>query len=230
MSLPPEELALARACAAGDPGAIATFEREHFGVIDDVARRGRMDADELKQVVRERLFVAPPGGAPRVATFAGTGSLAGWVRVLATRAMIDAQRSEGARPDQPSGDDALVDAATPGIDPELSFLKDRYREHFRAAFRESLTALTPRERNLLRHRYLDGVEVGALATIYGLHRVSASRTLTRIRETLLAHVRAGMMARLGVDAGELDSIMGLIGSQLESSLSGLLASQIAAKR
>lgn len=226
MSERPEELALARACAAGDASAIARFEREHFGVIDVVARRGRMDADELKQIVRERLFVAPPGEQPRIATYTGTGALAGWVRVVATRALIDAQRAEGARPDQPSGDDALADAATPGIDAELTFLKERYREHFRAAFREALGALTARERNLLRHRYLDGVDVAALATIYGLHRVSASRTLTRIRETLLAKVRDGMMARLGVDAGELDSIMGLIGSQLESSLSGLLASRL----
>jgi RNA polymerase sigma-70 factor, ECF subfamily len=142
--------------------------------------------------------------------------------MAATRHLLDEARAVAARPDRPGGDAALADLAAAGDDPELGFLKRTYRADFRAAFGEALAALPPRARNILRHRYLDGLEVGELAAIYGLHRVNMSRTLTRIRDELHAGVRRAFMQRLGVDRAELDSIMALIGSHLEVSLSALL--------
>jgi RNA polymerase sigma-70 factor (ECF subfamily) len=139
-----------------------------------------------------------------------------------TRHLIDAVRAAGARPERPTGDDHLANVAAATDDPELAFLKQRYRSEFRAAFAEALGKLDSRDRNILRHRYLDGLDVGELATIYGFHRVSMSRALARIRDELLVAIRRAFLSRLGVEPGELERVMALIASQLELSLSGLL--------
>ena len=219
------ELALAMACARGEPAAIARFETELFDQLALAVQRFRNAAvtlDELRQAMRDRLFVAAPGQLPRIASYQGRGDLRSWVRMATTRYLIDVVRADAARPDPPLGDDQLIDAAARGDDPELAFLKRQYRDEFRAAFAAALSALEPRERNILRHRYLDGLEVAELATIYGLHRVSMSRALTRIRDQLLATIRRDFLRRVGIGREELDEVIALIASQLELSLSGLL--------
>jgi len=219
------DLALAQACARGEPDALARFERELFGEVDAAHARFRnvsLTRDELRQAMRDRLFVARAGAPPRVASYQGRGDLRAWVRMAVTRYLVDVVRAESARPDRPAGDDQLADAATPSDDPELAFLKRQYRGEFRSAFAAALGTLDARDRNILRHRYLDGLEVNELAMIYDLHRVSMSRTLARIRDDLLAALRREMLRRLGAAGADLDSMMKLIASQLELSLSGLL--------
>lgn len=225
----PAELALAQACARGLPGALERLEAETFAEVDAAWTRFRdppLDRGELRQALREHLFVGAGDRPARIAGYEGRGALRAWVRMAATRYMLDEVRARAVRPDRPGGSDAaLAELATAGDDPELGFLKRTYRADFRAAFSEALAALEPRARNILRHRYLDGLEVGELAALYGLHRVSMSKTLTRIRDELHDGVRRAFMKKLGVDRAELDSIMALIGSHLEVSLGGLLRSQ-----
>lgn len=219
------DLALATACARGEPAALARFEQEltsQTAIVHGRSRGTPITLDELRQAMRDRLFVAGPGGAPRIASYLGRGDLRAWLRMVTVRYLVDVVRADAARPDRPAGDDELLDRASGGDDPELAFLKRQYRTEFRAAFEIALAALEPRDRNILRHRFLDGLEVAEVAMIYGMHRVSMSRVLGRLRDDLLAGIRREFLRRLGVGADELDSIMGLIGSQLELSLSGLL--------
>jgi RNA polymerase sigma-70 factor (ECF subfamily) len=220
------DLALAMACARGEPAALVRFEAELFEQVDIAHARFRnlsITRDEVRQAMRDRLFVGTP---PRIASYQGRGDLRAWVRMTAVRYLVDLARADSARPDRlsrESGDDEkLAEAATSGDDPELAFLKDRYRAEFKISFRNALEKLEPRDRNILRHRYLDGLEVAELATIYDVHRVSMSRTLSRIRDDLLAAIRNDFLSRLGVGSSELDSVMTLIASRLEVSLSGLL--------
>jgi RNA polymerase sigma-70 factor (ECF subfamily) len=222
------ELALAGACARGEAAALEQFEATYFGQVDAALAQSRnttISRDELRQAMRHRLFVAEPGATPRIASYQGRGELRSWVRMAAARYLIDLVRSDSARPDRPSGDDRLAELATRADDPELAFLKQTYRGEFRTAFTEALATLEPRQRNMLRHRYLDGLEVAELATLYGVHRVSMSRALAKVRDELLSAIRRAFMRRLDVGRDELDSIMAMIGSQLELSLGGLLATR-----
>lgn len=217
------DLALAAACARGDAAALAAFDATLLPEVDAALSRFRgapITRDELRQAMRARLLVGDP---PRIATYQGRGDLRAWLRMAATRYLVDTLRADAARPDRvAAADDALADAATTSDDPQLAFLKHTYRAEFRASFRAALAALEPRDRNILRHRYLDGLEVAELSTIYGIHRVNMSKTLTRIRTDLLAAIRRDFLRRLGLGARELDDVMELIASQLELSLSGLL--------
>ena len=69
-----EDLFLATACAERAPNAIDTFDREFLDSVPAILVRGGMrdaPADEIRQRVRERLFV----GAAKIADYSGRGAL-----------------------------------------------------------------------------------------------------------------------------------------------------------
>lgn len=145
------DLYLAAGCALAHPRALQAFERHCFAALPAALSRYSTSDDfhdEVRQAVRERLFVATPAAKPRIADYAGRGSLAGWVRVVAVRLAIDLLRKRGQQPST-LADDVLQTLAT-GADPEMRILAERYRDEVKEAFRESFAALSPAERNLLR--------------------------------------------------------------------------------
>src|SRR5690348_11153408 len=80
-----EELYLACACACGEPNAIAAFEREYFAEVAAFVARTDPDpafADEVRQLLRHRLFVADAGATPKIATYNGRGPLGAWLRTV----------------------------------------------------------------------------------------------------------------------------------------------------
>ena len=149
-----DDLVLAIACGEGDEAALALFEHRFLAQIPIyLGRNGGTPefADEVRQKVRLRLFVAEPGVQPKIASYAGTGPLGAWLRVVTIRIARDLHRA--ARPEAPLDEAIGVRSAKP--DPELDYLKMRYGEEFRAAVVEVLRGLEPRERNLLKLYLLD---------------------------------------------------------------------------
>ncbi|MEM9458740.1 MAG: sigma-70 family RNA polymerase sigma factor [Myxococcota bacterium] len=216
-----EDLLLAFACGHGVPGAIEAFE----GAFGSELRRGlpRHDegvasADDLRQLLRTKLFT---GAAPKILDYGGRGPLRLWVAVTARRVYIDGGKTDRRRADKCSDVDP---ARLEGLheDPELQFLKERYRTHFREAFVAGLTGLSARARNVLRLCLVERVGQGRVATMYGVHRMTVNRWLSRARADLLEQTRTELARRLGPDAGELDSVMALVASRLELTLSRLL--------
>ncbi len=214
------DLYLACACSRGDSAAIAAFETRYFGEIDGVLARirsPRVLGDDVRQMLRERLFVGTAKVAPKIVEYAGSGALASWFRVTAMRTVLNLVRGPKEVPL-----DAEMLLASPGgqPDPELEILKRRYRKDFRAAFAEAVGGLDPRSRNLLRYAYSEGLGSDELATIYGVHRTTVNRWLADLRGALLSGIRAAMVRDLGVGKKELESILRLIQSQLEVTLDG----------
>jgi RNA polymerase sigma-70 factor (ECF subfamily) len=107
----------------------------------------------------------------------------------------------------------------PSVDPRLDDLRRRYRGDFAAAFRAALAALPVRERNLLRQHHMDGLTIDQLAGLYRVHRATAARWVARARTTLSGETRRRLMERLGVATQDADSIIRLVRSQLDLSLS-----------
>ncbi len=115
--------------------------------------------------------------------------------------------------------DALPEA---GVDPEIAYLKEHYRDEFRAAFVFALGTLSERERNVLRQHHIDGLTIDQLGTLYQVHRATAARWVAAARMTLLDQTRGRLVAKLGVAADEVDSIIRLVRSQLDISIHQLL--------
>ena len=217
------DLALACACAHGDPTALERFEAAFRGVAQRAFRGAGVDVDleDLWQGLEIRLLVKRPDAPARILGYSGEGPLRSWVKVSAVRFALNQRKSVGGADAQ----DAIYDAleATAMADTELELVKQHYREAFRVAFRQALGELSPQATLLLRQSLLHGMTARELGRAYGLHHTSITRRLGRIRAELVESTRARLAEDLGVGATELQSVLGLIGSRLEASFQQLQA-------
>lgn len=215
----PADLALARACIAGDATAIRQFDRDVFARVNRVLARlglSAADAEDVKQEVRTKLLL---GDSPKLAQFAGTGPLAHWVASVAGREGLGLMRKR--KPLDPIGDDddLLVDTSD---DPQLIALKDQHSSDFKRAFQAAVAELPPRDRGVLRAMILEDRTINEIAAVYGVHRVTASRWVSEIRHALLSRTRANLRQHLSLDESGVDSAIRLIDTNLELSLYRLL--------
>jgi RNA polymerase sigma-70 factor (ECF subfamily) len=134
-------------------------------------------AEEIKQQMRCGLLVASPGQPPRITQYTGQGHLRHWVRVIALRDARRAMRKERRQP--LAEDDQLLALATPAENPELAHLKRLYREEFKAAFTHALESLSSRERNMLRYRYFENLNIDQIGVLFHVHRATIARWLSR---------------------------------------------------
>jgi RNA polymerase sigma-70 factor (ECF subfamily) len=224
---PPEpahsaDLALAAACAQGLPAALAVLERGPLREIGDFVARidsSPAFAAEVRQLVREKLLVGTSPGQPgSIVRYGGRGPLGGWIRVVAARAAIDLRRARGQEPPDTADTDRVV-ALT--LDPETSLLRERHREPFQAALSEALAALSARERNLLRLHFAEGCTLEQLATSYQVHRATVARWLATARAAVLSGVARRLGESAGMTEGEIGSVVRLLGSEIDVSLSRL---------
>ena len=218
-----EDLALAHACAHGDPTALTAFEKLYFGEIDRAflkIRRDRVDRQDFEQRIRERLFVATEERTPRIGDYTGQGDLRAWFRVAMTRTLIN----ESQRPnrDAPTDDEELAAYPHAQADPELELLRRKYSEEFRESFARALQALDAKDRAILGYVVVEKLGIDALASVYDVHRATAARWIQRAREALVSGVRADLEARLNVPTHELESILRLVGEDVEVSVRRLL--------
>jgi RNA polymerase sigma-70 factor (ECF subfamily) len=218
------DLFLACACAERVAGAVEAFQERHGHEID-AALRGRnaslAQRDELRQVMWEKLFVGRPGAPPKIAEYSGRGALGGWVRVAAVRTALNL-RERTAREERGREDESRIDERSP-TDPEVSFLKTRYRADLARVVEDAILCLEVEQRNVLRLYFVDGMSIDRIAAVYGIHRATAARWVERARTALLHGARGLLTARLGVEGAELDSLIALVDSRLEVSLGGLSA-------
>ena len=182
-----------------------------------VLRRTGADAALIDDLIDELPFelLAPRTGAPPpLAAYSGRGPLGGWLRVVAVRKLVERRRRGGVQLD----DRVLDELAAAELGPELTVLRLRYRNEIGAATVSAIAELDAQHRLLLRQHYLDGLSIDRLAALHGIHRATAARRLAAVREELARAVRGRLMATLGVGDGTLDSIIRLVGSELELGL------------
>jgi RNA polymerase sigma-70 factor (ECF subfamily) len=212
------DLYLTCACAAGSAVAVDAFSKRLLSDLDRVlcGVGAAPIADDVRQILLERLFVGSAESPPKLGTYSGRGPLSAWVRVAAVRIAVSLRRSEPSSA-APSPDETL-DSLLPSVDPDLDALKLRYAEAFNAALKDAIAALPPRDRTLLKLHYVDGIPVERIARSYNAHRVSASRWLSAARARVLEETVRLVRERSRLTESELESVARLVRSQLEVSL------------
>jgi RNA polymerase sigma-70 factor (ECF subfamily) len=214
------ELLLAFGCAIEHPVALQNFEQHVLPAALARAQRSAtgVDRDELAQRVRRQLLVGE-AGPPRIASYAGIGSLIAWVGTTAVRCAVDLARGEHAA--APLEDE--LEIVSPEPDPELEYLKGHYAAEFRSAFRRVLAELEVRDRTVLRFYYLEGMSADAIGRMFHVHRLTVGRWVAQVRQRVFAETKAGLARRLEVGSEELDSVLRLIRSRMNVSLRQVLA-------
>lgn len=213
------DLFLACACSRGLPDALAEFERAHLSLVPVLVRRfdpSAEFADDVAQSMRESFLVRPPDGAPRIAEYSGRGALSNWVRVIAIRTALRLRRERrdaGSSPEQ----ELASEPRTP-LDPELDYLKLRYRGAYQQALQAALGALSDRDALLLKLHYVDGLNIDRIGILYGVHRSTVARWRTAARRQILASTREHLRRIFPLSDSEFDSLAALVRSQLMVSI------------
>jgi RNA polymerase sigma-70 factor (ECF subfamily) len=215
------DLYLARACALGDSAAIALFEERHGATVRTALARARVPAamlDDVAQDLLEHLLIGGASGPPKLATYSGRGSLAAWLKVVATR-FARRQAAPVARDDEARSLEAF---AAPGLDPELALARARDVEEFKRAFEEAIVELAPEQRLLIAQYYLDRLTIDDLSRMYGVHRTSALRRVASCRAVILESVRRKLEQRIALGEQTVGAWLDDLGSNLGLSLSRVL--------
>jgi RNA polymerase sigma-70 factor (ECF subfamily) len=119
-----------------------------------------------------------------------------------------------------NGEEPLLEA----LDQEQRLIRSKYGGLFQQALRDAVAQLSKRDRSLLRFHYVAGMNLDAIARTYRVHRATVARWLAAIRDDLDNAVRLRLWDELGISTAEVQSLWNAVRSDVEVSISQLLAS------
>ena len=108
-----------------------------------------------------------------------------------------------------------------GNDPELLYLKRRYRDQFESAYRAALATLSAQDRNLLRLYLLDGLTFERLGAMFNVNPSTVWRWIDQARAAIRDATHEHLRAQLNLSSGEFGSLARLVESQLDVSIAAL---------
>jgi RNA polymerase sigma-70 factor, ECF subfamily len=210
LSLRVDELALARACAAGNDSAWEIFLTRYREKLYQAALRiAREDsaARELADTLYADLYGMSTREGQRVsklASYTGRGSLEGWLRTVLAQEYVNRYRRTKrlVSLDEESEEGVQFQAADrepdPPADPRLAQATD-----------EALAYLSGEDRTVLSAYYLDGRTLAEIARMLGVHESTISRKLDKLAKALRKQIlaglgRRGMSRRQAEEALEVD--------------------------
>jgi RNA polymerase sigma-70 factor (ECF subfamily) len=210
LSLRVDELALARACAAGSDPAWEIFftrfrEKLHLAALR-IAREDSA-ARELADTLYADLYGTNLRDGQRVsklASYTGRGSLEGWLRTVLSQEYVNRYRRTKRLVSLDEESEEGVQFRAP--DPEPVPTADH---RLAQATDEALAFLSGEERTVLSAYYLDGRTLAEIARMLGVHESTISRKLDKLAKSLrkqivAALVRRGMSRRQAEEALEVD--------------------------
>jgi len=191
-----EELALARACAAGNNSAWEIFlTRYREKLYQSALRIAREDsaARELADSLYADLYGTGTRGGERVsklASFTGRGSLEGWLRTVLSQEFVNRYRRTKRLVSLDEENEEGERFAAP--EPEPAATSDSRLE---SATDDALASLPSEDQLVLAAYYLDGRTLAEVARMLGVHESTISRKVDRLAKALLKKILAGMMQR-----------------------------------
>jgi RNA polymerase sigma-70 factor, ECF subfamily len=210
LSLRVDELALARACAAGVNSAWEVFlikfrEKLYLSALR-IAREDSA-ARELADTLYADLYGTNTRDGQRVsklASYTGRGSLEGWLRTVLAQEYVNRYRRTKRLVSLDEESEEGVQFRAPDPDPVPAA-----DQRLGQATDEALAFLSGEDRMVLSAYYLDGRTLAEIARMLGVHESTISRKLDKLAKALrkqivAALVRRGMSRRQAEEAMEVD--------------------------
>jgi RNA polymerase sigma-70 factor, ECF subfamily len=210
LSLRVDELALARACAAGSNSAWEIFlTRYREKLYLSALRIAREDsaARELADTLYADLYGTNTRDGQRVsklASYTGRGSLEGWLRTVLAQEYVNRYRRTKRLVSLEEESEEGIQFRAP--DPEPAAPAD---QRLAQATDEALSMLSAEDRAVLSAYYLDERTLAEIARMLGVHESTISRKLDKLAKSLRKQIvaaltRRGMSRRQAEEAMELD--------------------------
>jgi RNA polymerase sigma-70 factor, ECF subfamily len=209
-SLRVEDLALARACAAGNERAWERFLIRYREKLYDVAgyiTKESSSARELADSLYADLYGMGGREGQRIsklASYTGRGSLEGWLRTVLAQEHVNRYRKQRRLVSLDEENEEGIQFAA--IESEAATVVEPRLE---AAIDEALTALPADDRFVLASYYLDGRTLADIARTLSVHESTISRKVDKLAKSLRKHIlaslgRSGMSRRQAQEALEVD--------------------------
>jgi RNA polymerase sigma-70 factor, ECF subfamily len=210
VSLRIEELALARACAAGQERAWEIFLTRYREKLYDIAgyiTKESSTARELADSIYAELYGTTTRDgqrASKLSSYTGRGSLEGWLRTVMLQEHVNRYRRQRRLVSLDEETEEGVQFATPTAEPAMAV-----DSRVEAAIDEVLLALAPEDRFVLASYFLDQRTLADIARTLGVHESTISRKLDKLAKSLRKQIlaalgRRGMSRRQAQEALEVD--------------------------
>lgn len=212
------DIFLACACGCGIPGALQSFREQYLGVVATAVRSfdaSPQFADEIYQRLSETLFVPGPSGEAKIHRYKGQGPLGGFVRTSARR--IGMRVSTALARFQ--GEEALIQQFSQASALDATLAKLECRDAINRALSVALRQLPRRDRLILRMNLIERISTTRIAAMYKVSQPTVSRWIQRTAKTIHATVKDLVCDELDIDTRELDSLLLLVRSQIEITIS-----------
>lgn len=175
--------------------------------IHDVARlffRQSFAAQDLADNMVADLFLPDRSGTSRIMSYDGRSSLCTWLRVVLYNRAINARRRIYAQ-----GEEIGVNVAD---GPALVRLDQamrarRYGTPLADSLQMACRRLSPSERLLLLWRYEDGLQLGQIAGLLGIHQSNVTRRLERMQNWLRSEVISVLSNKYGMSGPAIQECM-----------------------
>lgn len=205
-----DELALARACAAGNNSAWEIFlTRFREKLYLSALRIAREDsaAHELADTLYADLYGITTREGRRVSklsSYTGRGSLEGWLRTVLAQEYVNRYRRTKRLVSLDEESEEGVQFSAP--EPEPVATADN---RLARATDDAIASLPSEDRLVLSAYYLDGRTLAEIARMLGVHESTISRKLDKLAKSLRKQIiatltRAGMSRRQAEEALEVD--------------------------
>jgi RNA polymerase sigma-70 factor, ECF subfamily len=213
------DLFLAFGCVVAHPEMLAAFQRTYAAVVARVLMRRGATAHviaDASQIVFERLLVAREAQPPKLVQYTGQGPLKSWMSTNAATTLAMMQRAQRRKREEPEASETA--GLHQLVDPELAYLKGRYKDEVEKAIVRALSRLDDRERTLLRLSTGERMSIDQLGVLYHVNRSTVARWLAAARESLLKATQAEVRSALQLSSSQCDSIIDFVQSQLDVSI------------
>jgi RNA polymerase sigma-70 factor, ECF subfamily len=202
-----EQLALARACAAGHERAWQTFLARYREKLYDIARgitKEDSQARDLADSIYGDLYGTAERDGQRVSRlnfYMGRGSLEGWLRTVVAQEFVNRYRKRKrlVSLEEQTENGVQFSAA----DPDPPQAPD---SRLGAAVDDALSQLAAEDRLILAAYYLDDRTLTEIGKLVGVHESTVSRRLEKLLKTLRKQVMAGLVTR-GMSRGQAEEAL-----------------------
>jgi len=196
LSLRIDELALARACAAGNNSAWEIFlTRYREKLYLSALRIAREDsaARDLADTLYADLYGTSTRDGQRISklsSYTGRGSLEGWLRTVLAQEYVNRYRKTKRLVSLDEESEEGVQFQAPDTEPVPP--ADQRLAH---ATDEALAVLSAEDRMVLSAYYLDGRTLAEIARMLGVHESTISRKLDKLAKSLRKQILANLVHR-----------------------------------
>jgi RNA polymerase sigma-70 factor (ECF subfamily) len=209
-SLRVEELALARACAAGQERAwemfLIRYREKLYNIAGYIAKESSAARDLADSIYADLYGTTTREGKrnSKLASYTGRGSLEGWLRTVMAQEFVNRYRRQRRTVslDEESEEGAQFAAATP----EPGIVVDSRVE---IATDEALAELSSEDKFVLASYFLDSRTLAEIARALQVHESTISRKVDKLAKSLRKRILAGlskqgMSRRQAEEAMEVD--------------------------